>query len=344
MNNLYHYKNAFELESGEQLNELKIAYTDSGKSTNKKVVWVCHALSGNADVFEWWPGLFGDNQIFNSSEYRIICANVIGSCYGSTSPADYENPQKFPFLTIKDIVKAHQLLAEELNIQKIDILIGASLGGQQALEWNLTDPNKFDKLILIATNAKHSAYGRAFNEAQRLAIESDLTFGMKDGGQAGLKAARAIAMISYRSYQDFEIKQSESAITLKNYKAASYIRYQGQKFVERFNPYSYYLLTKAMDSHDIRRGRGNDLAALLSTVKSKTLVVGIDSDTLFPLQEQRLLASHIPNANLGVIKSVHGHDAFLIEYEKLNQFIEEFLTNEFKTYRTTTLKRNYSLN
>ena len=100
MNNLYHYKNAFELESGEQLNELKIAYTDSGKSTNKKVVWVCHALSGNADVFEWWPGLFGDNQIFNSSEYRIICANVIGSCYGSTSPADYENPQKFPFLTI----------------------------------------------------------------------------------------------------------------------------------------------------------------------------------------------------------------------------------------------------
>lgn len=344
MDYLYYSKNSFELESGETLSELKIAYTDVGNRTNKKVIWVCHALSGNSNVFEWWPGLFGENQIFNPSEYRIICANVIGSCYGSSSPVDLENPLEFPLITIKDMVKAHQLLANALNVEKIDVLIGASLGGQQALEWNLTEPNRFNKLILIASNAQHSAYGRAFNQAQRLAIEADLTFGLKGGGEAGLKAARAIAMLSYRSYQDFEIKQNDSESKTKNFKAASYLNYQGEKFVGRFNAYAYHVLTRAMDSHDIKRDRQGNLASILSTVKSKTLVVGIDSDTLFPLQEQRLLTANIPNANLGVIKSPYGHDAFLIEYEILNQFIYEFLTNEFKTYRITTLKRKYSLN
>jgi homoserine O-acetyltransferase/O-succinyltransferase len=341
MKNLFQFNQPFTLESGRQLDGLKITYSDYGSKTAKRVIWVCHAMSGSSEVLEWWPGLFGHGQLFDPADQRIICANIIGSCYGSTGPAELDDPAQFPLITIKDLANAHALLADDLGLQKIDVLIGASLGGQQAIEWSLLQPHRFEKLILIATNAVHSPYARAFNEVQRLAIEADITYGLKNGGEAGLKAARAIAMISYRSYTDFNLKQNETANKMDDYKAASYVRYQGQKFIERFNPYSYYVLTKAMDSHDIQRGRAGSYEEILSHVKSRTLVIGIDSDSLFPLHEQRLLAGAIPNAHLGVIKSPHGHDSFLIDYEKLQNFISEFLFNEFKTYRCTQLKKTY---
>jgi homoserine O-acetyltransferase/O-succinyltransferase len=341
MKKLFQSNQPFILESGQELEGLKITYSDYGSKNAKRVIWACHAMSGSSEVLEWWPGLFGHGQLFDPADYRIVCANILGSCYGSTGPTELENPSQFPLITIKDIAKAHALLADELGLHKIDVLIGASLGGQQALEWSLQEPTRFEKLILIATNAVHSPYARAFNEVQRLAIEADITYGLKNGGEAGLKAARAIAMVSYRSYTDFNLKQNETVNKIDDYKASSYVRYQGQKFVERFNPYSYYVLTKAMDSHDIQRGRAGSYEEILSQVKSRTLVIGIDSDSLFPLHEQRLLAAGITNAHLGVIKSPHGHDSFLIDYEKLQNFISEFLFNEFKTYRCTQLKKTY---
>lgn len=337
MKNYFQFEGKYQLESGKTLNGLHVAYSLYGNPQADKTIWVCHALSGSSEVLDWWPGLFGEGQLFSSDDYKIICANVIGGCYGSTGPLSYEKPIDFPDLTVRDIVGAHQLLAEALKVKSIDILIGASLGGQQALEWSITDSKLIKSLILIATNAEHSPLGRAFNESQRLALKADPTFGQSKGGRDGLKAARAIAMLSYRSYEDFKIKQADTGEELLNYRAASYVRYQGEKFVERFDPYSYFILSQAMDSHDVKRGRG-ELSEVLGGVSTRTLVVGIDSDTLFPLSEQRLLAELLPNADLGVISSPYGHDAFLIEYEQLSELIADFLFNEFKGHKQTTLK------
>ncbi len=343
MINYFQYEHTFKLESQQELEGLQIAYSVYGNPSATKVIWVCHALSGNSEVQNWWSGLFGEKSIFDKDEYKIICANVIGSCYGSTGPSTCSIPLNFPLITVKDMVKAHVLLADFLNLQKIDILIGASLGGQQALEWAVTENERFEKLILVATNAVHSSYGKALNETQRLALESDQSFGKIKGGQNGLKAARGIAMVSYRSYQDFERKQVDFKSGIENYRASSYIQYQGDKFKNRFDAVSYYRLTQAMDSHDVARGRKDGIAQVLNTVSAKTLVVGVDSDALFPIEEQEFLAKNIWCSELAIIKSEHGHDAFLIEYHQLNKFINDFVHNDFKSFKPTQLKKTKSI-
>ncbi|MBK7129347.1 MAG: homoserine O-acetyltransferase [Crocinitomicaceae bacterium] len=344
MTTLYQSKEEFKLESGQSLNGIQITYSDYGSKNSERVIWVCHALSGSSEVLTWWAGLVGDGKPFDPRVDRIICANVLGSCYGTTGAQDLERPLDFPSITVKDMVHAHELLAEHLQLKKIDVLIGASLGGQQALEWAIINPTLIKQLILIATNAVHSSFGRAFNEAQRLALLADQSFGKKDGGKAGLVAARAIAMLSYRSYTDFELKQSETELKSDGFKSASYVRYQGEKFIARFNAYAYWYLSKAMDSHDILRGRSSSYQDILKLVKASTLVIGIDSDGLFPVSEQKFLAENIPDATFGLIESPHGHDSFLIDYEKLNQLIKDFVEQKKKVYEPTVLKRkvNYS--
>ncbi len=201
---IYKYNNPFTLESGEQLAELEIGFNTYGRLNKNRdnVVWVCHALTANSDVFDWWKGLFGDNDYFNLDDHFIVCANILGSPYGSSNPLSI-NPVtgqayylSFPQFTVRDIVNAHQLLADYLQITNIEILIGGSLGGQQVIEWGIMEPDRIKNLILVATNAKHSPWGIAFNESQRLAISADSTFysGKPDGGQKGLKAARSIAL------------------------------------------------------------------------------------------------------------------------------------------------------
>lgn len=328
MKSNYNYTSEFILESGEKLEGITITFSDYGPVDADRTIWVCHALSGTSEVLDWWAGLFGDKQLFDPKKDRIICANVLGSCYGTTGAQDLERPLDFPLISIKDMVKAHQFLANHLNLSKVDLLIGASLGGQQAVEWAVSNPNFFKGLILIATNAFHSPYARAFNEVQRLALQADQTFGEKNGGQNGLKAARAIAMMSYRSYTDFSLKQSEKESIADDFKSASYVRYQGEKFVNRFNAYAYHYLSKAMDSHDVLRGRIGSYESVLREIKARTLVIGIDSDTLFPVEEQRFLQQKIPDAEFGLIESAHGHDSFLIDYDKLNVLIYDFLAEE----------------
>jgi homoserine O-acetyltransferase len=343
MTQYFNYPYQVQLESGELLNQITVAFQEFGNPKANKIIWVCHALSGNANVKEWWPGLFAENALFSLKDYRIICANVLGSCYGSTGPNDFPDPLEFPLITIRDMVEVHELLLSHLKINKINVLIGASLGGQQALEWAVSSPLLIENLVLIATNAEHSPYGKAFNETQRIALKSDETFGSIGGGKVGLKTARAIAMLSYRSYADFKIKQVDVDTRISDFKAASYVAYQGEKFIERFDPYAYFTLSKAMDSHCIGRGRnGNEMA--LQTIRAKTLVVGVNSDTLFPIEEQQYLAKHILNAEIGIIDSVHGHDAFLIEYKQLNNLINEFLFHGFQSFKPTTLKLKTNVN
>lgn len=333
--NIYKHKKSFVLESGKKLKDLEIAYHTYGVLNAKKdnVVWVCHALTANSDVFDWWKGLFGDNCLFNPRDHFIVCANILGSNYGSTNPLSLNKTTglpyylSFPDFTVRDLAAAHQILADHLCIPRIGLLIGGSLGGQQAMEWAILEPERIKKLVLIATNAQHSAWGIAFNESQRLAITADRTFYSQspDGGNKGLKVARSIALLSYRSYGTYAATQLEvNADKITDFKASSYQNYQGEKLVNRFNAYSYWYLTRAMDSHHVGRKR-NSVEDALKKIQAKTLVIGILNDVLFPIEEQQFLAKHIPNARISELNSFYGHDGFLIETEILTQEIGNFL-------------------
>lgn len=346
----------FRLENGFTYDNFTIAFETFGTLNAKKdnVVWVCHALTANANVLDWWEGLFGRYNLFDPKEYFIVCANMPGSCYGSFGPAtplDNKRPlwDSFPQLTVRDVAFAFDGLRKALEIKSISVLIGASLGGQQALEWSIINPEVCQSLVLIATNAKHSAYGIAFNESQRLAIKADPTYGngSVSGGRAGLVAARSIALLSYRSYTIYQATQDDNFTGANTRKANRYQRYQGEKLAKRFNAYSYVCLTEMMDSHDVGRGR-TSLESALNTVEAKTLVVGITSDQLFPVSEQKFIASKIPGAEYTEISSDYGHDGFLVETEKLSLILEDFLHNNFKKHKPTvfrtTVRKNQLMN
>ncbi|OOG19906.1 homoserine O-acetyltransferase [Sphingobacterium sp. CZ-UAM] len=335
---IYQHPSPFIFENGKELVDLQISYQVFGEinADRSNVIWVCHALTANANVLDWWPGLFGTNDLFNPNDYYIVCANVIGSAYGSSNPLSI-NPAtgqpyylSFPEFTVKDLVNAHQLLAAHLDINEIEILIGGSLGGQQALEWAASNTIAINQLIVVGTNAVHSAWGIAFNESQRLAITADRTFyaNHPDGGKKGLKVARSIALLSYRNYITYDHTQrDEDDSKVNGYKAASYQNYQGEKLVKRYNAYSYFYLTKAMDSHNLARGR-KSLESALAGIQCPTLVLGVNTDVLFPPDEQKFIAAHIPNASYQEIESSYGHDGFLIETKKLTAIIHNFLANK----------------
>lgn len=334
---IYTSSQPFHFESGQVLSSVQIGYHTYGKLNPAKdnVIWVCHALTANSDVMDWWKGLFGEQDYFNPQDHFIVCANILGSPYGSSNPLHINPATKsifglnFPQITIRDMVAAHRLVAEYLGIDQIKVLIGGSLGGQQAVEWSIMANTQIENLILIATNANHSPWGIAFNESQRLALQADATFGtnLPEGGKAGLKAARSIALLSYRNYETYtSTQQEESNEHTNGYKAASYQNYQGEKLVNRFNAYSYWYLSKAMDSHHVGRNRCGPVQAL-GTVTAKTLVIGIDSDLLFPVAEQQYLARYISGASYAEFNSFYGHDGFLIETGKLTRVIASFLAS-----------------
>lgn len=332
---IFSYAGDFRLESGGTLPGFQLEYTTLGKLNKDKsnVVWICHALTGSSDFTSWWDKLVEKDGVFSPENYFIICANTLGGCYGSTGPLSV-NPQtgvpyyhSFPLLTNRDAVAAFDLLRQHLGFSTIHTLIGGSLGGQQVLEWAIRCPEVFRHIVPIGCNAVHSPWGIAFNEAQRMAIEADSSWqeDHPEAGKEGLKAARAIGMISYRSYQTFQATQREENNDLAdNFRAASYQRYQGVKLANRFNAFTYWTLSKMMDSHNVGRGRLNPERALKS-IAAKSLVIGIDSDLLFPVSEQKFIADHLPAARLEIIESLYGHDGFLVEYAQLEKFIAGFL-------------------
>ncbi len=333
------YQKRFQLESGQSLPSLEIAYHTFGTLNKERsnVIWVCHALTANSNVFDWWNGLFGEKSLYNPNDYFIVCANNIGSCYGSTGPLSINQETKeewfnyFPQITIKDIATSLELLKDHLRIDKIHTLIGGSQGGQIAQEWALQNKNLVENLILIATNAQHSPWGIAFNESQRLAIKADRTYYSNtiDAAKKGLSAARSIALLSYRGYNTYDVTQKdENYNKTNNYASASYQRYQGEKLVNRFNAYSYVRLLDAMDSHNVARNRAETKELALKQIKANTLVIGLTTDILFPLAEQKFLSKNIPGANYAEIDSSFGHDGFLIETEKLSKIISVYYTNE----------------
>ena len=328
------YRDKFELESGEYLPGFQLRFTTYGKLNEARdnVIWVCHALTANANFMDWWRGMFGKGQLYDPDEYYIICANMLGSCYGSTGPLSI-NPETgepffhdFPLLTNRDMVRAFDSLRAYLGIDRIHTVIGGSLGGQHALEWAIMQPDKIQHLVQLCSNAQHSPWGIAFNESQRMAIESDPTWPERsaEAGLQGMRTARAIALLSYRHYKTYQKTQSETTLSkLDSFRASSYQQYQGDKLARRFNAFSYCILSKAMDSHNVGRERGTVVHAL-EQVQAHTLFLGVSTDQLFPVNEQEFAAKHVDGAQLAVIESDYGHDGFLIEIPALQKEIRQF--------------------
>lgn len=323
----------FNLESGTVIPGFRLAYTTAGQLSEAKdnVVWIFHALTGNSDPFDWWSGLVGTGKIIDPARYFIVCVNMPGSCYGSTGPLDY-NPRtgepwyhEFPFFTPRDMARAYHYLRLHLGIERIWLGMGGSMGGQQLLEWATEEPHLFEKIIPMATNAFHSAWGKAFNASQRMCIEADPTWKERhpQAGMEGMKVARSIALLSYRHYRTYAATQQDDPERLEHYRAESYQRYQGEKLAARFNAFSYHALTKGMDAHHLGRSRGSIHEALAS-IRAKTLVIGIDTDVLYPPEEQEYIARQIPGGQFALLHSHYGHDGFLVEYEKLEKMIRPF--------------------
>ena len=340
IDSIFHFASEFQLEAGGSLPGFQLKYTTLGQLNKDRsnVVWICHALTGSSDFTDWWKELFTECTPFDPRDYFIICTNALGGCYGSTGPlslnAKTGKPfyHEFPAITNRDIVNAFDLLRESLGIKKIHTLLGGSLGGQQVLEWAIQQPTVFNHIIPIATNAFHSPWAIAINEAQRMAIQADSSWKQNDprAGSEGMKAARAIGMISFRTYETYKQTQSEKSLdTLDNFRASSYQRHQGQKLSNRFNAFTYWVLTKAMDSHQVGRGRASTEVAL-KKIKAKTLVIGIDTDLLFPVHEQKYLAENIKGAQFATLSSLHGHDGFLVEFDQFKSVVRNFLKSEIK--------------
>jgi homoserine O-acetyltransferase len=333
----YYYKGALELESGKSINDFPLNYTTIGELNEEKdnVVWIFHAMTANSDPSDWWNGMVGEGKFFNPEQYFIICVNMPGSHYGSVSPLTI-NPntgqpyyQQFPFFTPLDMIKSYDQLRKHLGIEKILLGIGGSMGGQQLLAWACEEPSLFQFIVPIATNAFHSPWGKAFNASQRMCIEADPTWreSSPTAGMEGMKVARSVALISYRTYDTYDKTQQDKDKAIEFTRSESYQKYQGEKLAKRFNALSYYMLTKSMDSHHLGRGT-LEAEEKLSKIQAKTLVIGISSDILYPLNEQHFIAEHIPGAKLEILDSFYGHDGFLLENEKLTTLLSRLLNQK----------------
>ena len=260
---------------------------------------------------------------------------MLGSAYGSSGPASInpatETPYYFDFpkVTVRDIVKANDLVRRHLGIEKIHLMVGGSIGGFQSLEWTIMEPELFEKAIFIACGARTTPWLTAWEESQRMALEADPTFrecASLRGGEMGLRCARSIALISYRSYEGYNATQAElDEDCLFADRAGSYQRYQGKKLSDRFDAYSYYYLSDSVNSNNVGRGRGG-VEAALAKIKADCTVVGIDSDRLFPVEEQKLIAKSVAGAKYYEITSKFGHDGFLLENDQLTEIIAPLLS------------------
>lgn len=324
----------FPLENGGELPELTLGYHTFGtlNAERSNVIWVCHALTANSDVSDWWSGLFGPGKVFDPEKYFIVCANMIGSCYGSTGPRSIHPTTgkaygtDFPLVSIRDIARSQDLLRQHLDIQSIELCIGGSCGGHQVLELAYLIPEKIKKIALLVCAARESAWAIAIHESQRMAIEADpsWTQDADESGQAGLRAARAIGLLSYRTIEAYRDTQSDSDERSNQFRAASYMNYQGEKLVRRFYSQSYWCLTKILDTHHIGRGRGG-IPAALKQLTMPAFVFSIPKDLLIPPFEQAMLAEHLPAAQFCSFDSAFGHDGFLIETEILQAELGTFM-------------------
>jgi homoserine O-acetyltransferase len=328
----YQHTGAIDLENGETLESVQVGYRTWGEPCSEATL-ICHALTGSADADEWWEGLFGPSRTFDPEHDYIIASNVLGGCYGTTGPTSTRPGSSqwygrdFPPVTIRDMVEVQARLIEHLEVETIRLVIGGSMGGMQALEWAAMYPDRVGGAVAIGVGSHHSAWSVAFSEAQRAAIWADPKFldgayRPGEGPDNGLAVARMIAMISYRGRANFESRFGRKTLE-DEFEIQTYLRYQGQKLVDRFDANTYLRLVDAMDSHDVARDRG-DMADVLSGIKTPFLAVGISSDILYPAAEVEELATALPNARYQMLHAPQGHDSFLIDMANLDGIVSRF--------------------
>ncbi|MBN2572086.1 MAG: homoserine O-acetyltransferase [Ignavibacteriales bacterium] len=351
------------LECGKNLSNITVAYQTYGdlNSDGTNGILICHALTGNSHAAGiisdeeidnsngneflkkynrmylkkpgWWDDLIGKEKVFDTNKYFVICSNILGSCYGTTGPSSINDVTQnkynmtFPYITVRDMVKVQKALCDFLKINRLVTVTGGSLGGMQVMEWSAMYGEMLDSIIPIATCYAHSPWAIGLNESARIAITNDSNW--KDGDYTtqpinGLILARRIGMQSYRSYKSFLLKYGREKKDKDYYQVQSYLRYQGEKFANRFDANSFLYLSNAMDNHDITQGR-DKVENVLGNFKMNTLCIGISSDILYPAEEQKEIAKMIPNGKYAEINSIHGHDAFLIEFEQMTKIIKIFL-------------------
>ena len=325
----------FTFDDGSTFGEVPVAYQTWGmlNSAGDNCVVVCHALTGNTDVPSWWGELIGPGRALDPERDFIICANVLGSPYGTFSPLtrDSRSGQPFaagfPIPTIRDTVRLHRALLEQLGVTHVRFCIGGSMGGMHVLEWAFHD-DLVGALVPIAAGGRHSAWCIAWSEAQRQAIYGDPHWNQGRYPEhapphLGLAIARMIAMCTYRSFESFDYRFGRTfgkEGNTEQFAIEGYLHYQGAKLVDRFDANCYVRLTQSMDTHDVAENRG-EYFQILSQIKQPCLVVGISSDVLYPLAEQQELAEHVPNAEIAVLDASMGHDSFLIERARLNELV-----------------------
>ncbi|MGD8188738.1 homoserine O-acetyltransferase MetX [Brevibacillus ginsengisoli] len=343
-----------QLESGEVLKQVEIGYQTYGTydPNRDNAILVCHALTG--DVYAvgdgsrpgWWEGLIGPDMPIDTNEYFVICSNVLGGCYGSTGPASL-NPEtnrpygsSFPMVTIRDMVRAQRCLLSELGVHHLYAVMGGSMGGMQVYEWAVEFPEMMNLVIPIATCSRLSAIAIAYNDVGRQAIKNDPEWNGGDyypgaGPSKGLAVARMLGMITYRTAELFEERfgrsfkqESENHALDITFQIESYLRYQGEKLVERFDANSYLALLRAMDSHDIGRGRGGAEHAI-SRIRATVLMIGITDDLLYPLEHQKEMANLMRQNGVEVefhtLESKFGHDAFLVEFSRMGRIVTPYV-------------------
>ena len=350
-----------KLDCGRVLSPVNIRYETLGElnADRSNAILILHALTGDAHVAGryadgsggdgWWEGMVGPGKPFDTDKYFIVCGNVIGGCSGSTGPSainpDTGKPYNmdFPVITIPDIVRAQRRLMEHLEIEKWFAISGGSMGGMQALQWAVEYPEAVGAVIAIATTARLSPQGIAFDWVGRQAIMSDPKWNGGEYGddvpEQGLAIARMVGHITYLSDESMhrkfgrrlQEKERYSFDFSRDFQVESYLEHQGRRFVERFDANSYLFISRAMDYFDLSSAGGDDLSAAFADTKASFLVVSFSSDWLFPPERSKEIVKALRNNNIEVsycdIESAYGHDAFLLEMETLGKLVSGFLAS-----------------
>jgi len=347
------------LEAGGRLGAVQVAYETWGtlSSARDNAVLVLHALTGDSHAAGpagpghredgWWDEVIGPGRAIDTDRFFVVCPNVLGGCQGTTGPASADPEtgrpygSRFPLVTIRDQVVVEAALADALGIERWAAVVGGSMGGQRAVEWAVAFPDRVPRAVLVACGAQATAEEIALGSLQIRAIAEDSRFrggdyydaAPGDGPWRGMSLARGIGQVSYRSELEFDAKfgrgrqADEEPLAGGRYQVESYLEYHGQKLAGRFDANSYVVLTRAMNHHDVGRGRGGARVAL-QRITGEVTVAGISSDWLYPLRLQHELAALIPRASgVEVIESISGHDAFLTETEAVGKIIARALAD-----------------
>jgi len=350
------------LQCGGQLGPITLAYETWGRlnAQGDNAILITHALTGSSHAYDpaypddpkvaWWNLLIGPGRVFDTSRHFIICSNVLGGCYGSTGPSSidprtgHSYGMRFPIITIRDMVHAQRRLIEHLEVRELAMVVGGSIGGQQALEWAVTYPELVRKVGVIAATAAQSAQAVAFSEVQRQAIMADPRWLCGDyipgqGPATGLAIARMLAMITYQSEEAMELRFARNSVQRNEcpsptfspdlggrFDIENYLYYQGAQLARRFDANSYLYISRAMDLYDVSEGYPS-LDAALRRIRSKALFVGVRSDILFPAVHIHTLADKVcatgGDATYVELDSPHGHDAFLKEWHQMAEALRQ---------------------